>query len=131
MLQLLVLVITCFGRRYGINWLSAFSENFDIDRERQRQFRYFLNSRGWFKTKIAGTKHMITGYLHQTNKLPILKLAFFNSEQLQNNSGHSGMLITIKCVIIIKMTARVVSHIFLENMRLTTVYPVASGIWRC
>ena len=60
----LVLVITCLGERFGINYLGPFLK-----------ILKFL--------KIARTKHVVTGYSHQTNKHVVLKAIYFNSGQLQ------------------------------------------------
>ena len=80
----------CLGR--VIWWdklLECIFENFEFVQVKLVQFQNFQTSQGWFIPKIAC---LVTGYMllvHFT-----LKLIFFNSGQLQNNSINSAVLIT-------------------------------------
>ena len=66
--------------------------------------------------KIARTKHVITGSLHQTNKHFVLKLISFNSGnykpatgQLQNTGNYKITPLTVQCQLLynfLKCTGR-------------------------
>ena len=73
------------GRAIWNKLPECICENFEIALVKRGQFQSFQKSRGRFNPKIARTKHVITGWSHQTNKHFVLKLTAFNSRQLQNS----------------------------------------------
>ena len=50
-----------FGRAIWDKLPECIFENFEIAWIKRGQFQTFQNSRGWFISKIAQTKHLLTG----------------------------------------------------------------------
>ena len=68
-----------FGREIWDKLPKCIFENLLITQVNGGQFQNFQKSRGWFISKIASTKYVITSSSHQTNKHFVLKLISFNS----------------------------------------------------
>ena len=72
-----------FGRAIWGKLLESIFESFEIARAKQEQFQNFQKPRGWFISRTAQTKHVITGYSYQTKKHFVLKAISFKCKQLQ------------------------------------------------
>ena len=94
-------------------------ENFEIALVKRGQFKFFFKSWGWFTPKIVQTKHLVSGWAHQTNKdfvslSFIFVLIYFKSGQLEipqqaikknsiqlQNAVNGAMLIAMNRVIML------------------------------
>ena len=102
--MLLVLVITCLGERFGLNYPSEFFKVLKTTRVKWGRFQNFQKSRGWFVTKIARTKLVVCWLIARNQQTHCIKT---NSGQLKFSEQATTMLLNYQRPVILTCLQRI------------------------